>query len=237
MKNSNRLKSKPKKPNKKNGHILRKAGVIKRISKKEKVEKAVLDIALRVAHEGHGALFIIGDFKKNKDYVCMYPNLFEKVKLNILRKDVVPIIYKLATLDGAVIINADGKICAYGARVKHQKNIPGFGTRHAAARGASLVNALSIVVSEEHRIVRIFKGGAIVMEINPYTKSVEKELDKIIRILNSPETSAMVAGALGSAMLAGAVTATVVLPGVFVFTGGYIISRKIMNMLKSLKKR
>ncbi|MCD6227469.1 DNA integrity scanning protein DisA nucleotide-binding domain protein [Candidatus Micrarchaeota archaeon] len=213
-----------------------------RDNKKEKVEEIVLDIALKVAKEGKGALFVIGNIKKNKDYVCMYPNLFEKVRINILKKkSIIPIIHNLSTLDGAVIIKPDGTIVAYGARIKNVKNLQGYGTRHAAARGVSSLNTLAIVASEEHHIVRIFKDGSIIMEINPYTKTVEKNLNKIIRLLNYPEMSAMVAGALGSAVLlgttaAGAVTATAVLPGVMVFTGGYVVSRKIMNFLEELQK-
>ncbi|MCC7570456.1 DNA integrity scanning protein DisA nucleotide-binding domain protein [Candidatus Micrarchaeota archaeon] len=209
----------------------------KKTSKKEQLEKTVIDIALDVAREGKGALFVIGNLKKGKDYVCMYPNLFEKNHMSLLKKGMGPIVKNLSGLDGAIIINTDGKILAYGARIKHQKNIPGFGTRHAAARGISNTGALAITASEENHIVRIFKQGSIIMEINPYTKTVRKNLDKIVSILNSPETSAMVAGALGSAFIAGAVTATAVLPGVIVFTGGYVVSRKIMDFLETLQKK
>jgi len=234
-KKSYKHKAKPKLRQKhtKHKHILK---------SKQKVEKFVLDIAIKVARQGSGALFVIGNLKKGKHYICMYPNLFEKKKLNIFRKGIIPLVQKLSMLDGAIIIKPNGELVAYGARIKKQKNMSGYGTRHAAARGISLHNALAIVCSEEHHIMRIFKEGNIIMEINPYTKTVEKNLDKIIRILNAPETSAMLGGALGSAIIlgtatAGAVTATAVLPGVVFFTGGYIISRKIMNLLEVLQKK
>ena len=42
---------------------------------------------------------------------------------------------KIAELDGAFLIGEQGKLVAFGARIKKSQALPGYGTKHAAAVG------------------------------------------------------------------------------------------------------
>lgn len=198
----------------------------------KKIEAEALEVMLQVARKGEGGIMVVGEIKP-KHYSCLFPNFFKDKKISIFDKGMKEVLSKLAIVDGAVIIDTNGMVTAYGTRLTVQKTELGYGTRHSAAKGISTTGMVAILASEQDRVVRIFKAGKKIMEINPHTRNVEKNINKIVKILNSPEVSAIAAGAVGSALLAGSTAA--VLPGVILFGGGYLISQKLMGMIKQFE--
>lgn len=192
------------------------------------VEEAVLDIVIHVARGGDGCLIVIGKLSEGRDYVCHFPDIFSKRKFNIFDKGMKEVLNHLARIDGAVIIDPNGRIRAYGARILDSVTVKGYGTRHAAAKGVSdNHDAIAIISSEQDKLVKIYKEGRKVMEINPFTKNIERNISKIVRLLESPETAGVLAGA--------AAIPIVGLPGVIVFAGSYLVSKKVLNMVKKIE--
>lgn len=208
------MKKKQKKSNKRtNGRGIRK-----------KIEEKILNIAVHLAKEGEGALFVIGD---KVDYSIL---IKQKVKdFNIFDRKAEKILKSVAAVDGAVIINKEGNVLAYGAMIRKTKPFVGYGTRHAAAFTASMKGNISILCSEEEHKVKIFKNGKLMMQIDGLQKNVEKDIPRITGILES--LGAGVVGTIGVAALAPALGIALI-PGVIVFGAGYYAAKSIIRKAK-----
>ncbi|MCD6549525.1 diadenylate cyclase [Candidatus Micrarchaeota archaeon] len=200
-------------------------------NKKEKgedrVEQVALDIAINVARKGEGCLLVLGGLKEGRDYKCHFPNFFKRNKVSVFEPGMKEVLSKLACVDGAVIIDPSGRVKAYGARILNTKTEKGYGTRHSAAKGASERGAIAVLASEQDKVVRIYKEGKKIMEINPFTKNIEKNISKIIRFLDSPEAAGLLAGAAAIPFVGA--------PGVIVFAGSYLVSKKALEMIKKIE--
>jgi len=223
-----------------------------------KIRKAVLEVALNIAKKGHGALFVIGDRTK---YELLYKNILPRKGISIFDKDFKKVLENFATLDGAVIINMKGEVKAYGARIKNPKTLKGFGTRHAAAYGASGNKQVTVLVSEEEKIVKIFKDEKLLMEINPFTKNISKNVPRIVNILDEATISKIsAAGGAGTAagtavgitagglsthaMIIGTALGITVLPGVLIFVtvagtfaGSYYAIKGILKLIQNKARK
>ena len=79
---------------------------------------------------------------------------------------------EFSRLDGAFVISDEGKIVSayrYLEASSEGLNIPkGLGTRHMAGAAISKdTSAISVVLSESDGLIRCFKGGELVLEIDP----------------------------------------------------------------------
>ncbi len=187
----------------------------------EKIEKKILKIAIDLAREGNGALFVIGDDIKYKNLLRqkLEPfSVFERGSEKVLKG--------LANIDGAVVIGSDGIVKDYGVMLKSPKAFIGYGTRHAAALSASRKGNTSILCSEEERKVKIFKDGRYIMQIDALQKNVEKSVPQITTLLES-----LGAGLLGTIGVASLTSnfGIALIPGVLVFGGSYYAIKKIFN--------
>ncbi len=191
---------------------------------KKKVYEAVLDTAILIAKKNEGGLIVIGN---TNQYECHFPNFFKRKKFYITDDGMVEVLSKLGIVDGAIVIDPDGRIKAYGARILKQEAEKGFGTRHSAAKGISKEGHLAILASEQDKVVRIFKEGNKVMEINPHTKTVEKNVSKIVKVLTKAETAGLIAGAAAVPIIG--------IPGVIVFGGSYLVSKTLLGMIKEIE--
>ncbi|MFH0970857.1 MAG: DNA integrity scanning protein DisA nucleotide-binding domain protein [Candidatus Diapherotrites archaeon] len=201
----------------------------KRTRKIQKIQKICIDMAIDIVKAGEGGLFVIGE---TKNYSILFPNLFENTTTTIFDKGMDKVLVKLGQIDGAIVIDSGGKIKAYGAHLTRQIAHPGHGTRHAAAKGISVQPGVTAVLaSQEDKMVRIFKGGVQMVEINPHTKGVETHLDKIVNFINKPEAALVTGAAVGSTVLGVAL-----LPGIVVFAGGYLLASKIFGLAKDTRK-
>jgi len=190
----------------------------------KKIEEKILNIAVHLAKEGDGALFVIGD---RVDYSIL---IKQKVKnFNLFDRGAEKILKSIAAVDGAVIIDSEGDVMAYGAMIRKTKPFVGYGTRHAAAFTASMKGNTAILCSEEEHKVKIFKNGKLIMQIDGLQKNVEKDIPRISAILES--VGAGVVGTIGVAALAPALGIALI-PGVIVFGVGYYAAKRIIQKAK-----
>jgi len=224
----------------------------------KKIREHILKVAVEVARQEQGALFVIGNKTK---YNLLFPKMVTQLKnkkVSVFDKDFQRTLIKIATLDGAVIIDDNGFIKAFGAHITNAKPVIGFGTRHAAARGASTNNQIAILISEEEKRIKIFKNEKLLMEINPFAKGINKNISTAAKILNdntiekisslggvgtAAGTAASLTTGTGLATAAsfGTALGIVAAPGIVVFATvagsfalGYLI---IKNTLKNIKRK
>ncbi len=142
------------------------------------VIKAVLELAVELGKKGQkgkpvGALFIVGDAGKvmNKSRPLSY-NPFEKSHVHVGDKIVNVMLKEFSRLDGAFVISDAGKIVSayrYLEPSAEGVDIPkGLGARHMAGGAITRdTNAIAIVLSESDGLVRAFKGGELILEVDP----------------------------------------------------------------------
>jgi diadenylate cyclase len=142
------------------------------------VVRDVLEVAIELGKKGQkgkpvGALFVVGDAGKvmNKSRPLSY-NPFEKSHVHVGDAIVNVMLKEFSRLDGAFVISDSGKIVSayrYLEPSAEGVDIPkGLGTRHMAAAGITRdTNAIAVVLSESDGMVRAFKAGDIVLELDP----------------------------------------------------------------------
>lgn len=193
-------------------------------NKMKDIEEKILKVAIEIAREGSGALFVIGE---DISYEKLMKHKFGK--LNVFDKGAEKILKGLAVIDGAVIINKKGDLVDYSVLIKKSKPFVGFGTRHAAAMTASKNGNISIMISEEERKVKIFKDGKYLMQIDALQKNVEKEIPLVTKVLES--TGAGIIGTIGTAVLAPTLGIALI-PGIIVFGGSYFAIKAFLEKQK-----
>ena len=142
------------------------------------VIRDVLKVAIELGRKGQkgkpvGALFVVGDAGKvmNKSRPLSY-NPFEKSHVHVGDPIVNVMLKEFSRLDGAFVISDSGKIVSayrYLEPSAEGVDIPkGLGARHMAAGAITRdTNAVGIVLSESDGMVRAFKGGELILELDP----------------------------------------------------------------------
>ncbi|SEN77347.1 DisA checkpoint controller nucleotide-binding [Halorientalis persicus] len=142
------------------------------------VIRDVLEVAVELGKKGQkgkpvGALFVVGDAGKvmNKSRPLSY-NPFEKSHVHVGDPIVNVMLKEFSRLDGAFVISDSGKIVSayrYLEPSAEGVDIPkGLGARHMAAGAITRdSNAVAIVLSESDGLVRAFKGGELILELDP----------------------------------------------------------------------
>jgi len=180
----------------------------------KKMEETLIQVGLRIAKRGEGALFVVGkvEYKPLVDQTVPPFKVSENPKL----------LESLALMDGAVVIDKKGFMEAYGVKIKSKKVLRNFGTRHSAALSASNGDNLVVVVSEEDKKVRILKKGKMVMQIDALQKNVEENVSHAVKILESIGVGTI--GAFGTSLLIPTV-GLALLPGVILFGSVYYLGK------------
>ena len=142
------------------------------------VIRDVFEVCIELGKKGQkgkqvGALFVVGDAGKvmNKSRPLSY-NPFEKSHVHVGDPIVNVMLKEFSRLDGAFVISDSGKIVSayrYLEPSAEGVDIPkGLGTRHMAAGAITRdTNAIAIALSESDGMVRAFKGGELVIEVDP----------------------------------------------------------------------
>ncbi len=170
------------------------------------VLETVIEIAVGIARQSidrarMGALFVVGDeeevLKKSKPLILDPLANYPKEMKDLRDANVQGTIKELAKLDGAFVISGDGYVLSAARHIEASSrdiDLPmGFGSRHMAAASISKeTDAVTVVVSEDEGVVRIFDDGGLVGEIlmgvwdlekikphikGEYEKIVEKNLN------------------------------------------------------------
>ncbi|MFW6458449.1 MAG: diadenylate cyclase DacZ [Halodesulfurarchaeum sp.] len=142
------------------------------------VVRDTFDVAIDLGKKGQkgkpvGALFVVGDAGNvmSKSRPLSY-NPFEKSHVHVGDPIVNVMLKEFSRLDGAFVISDSGKIVSayrYLEPAAEGVDIPkGLGARHMAAGAITRdTGAVAIVLSESDGMVRAFKGGKIILELDP----------------------------------------------------------------------
>jgi DNA integrity scanning protein DisA with diadenylate cyclase activity len=142
------------------------------------VIRDVLELVIELGQKGQkgepvGALFVVGDAGNvmNKSRPLSY-NPFEKSHVHVGDSIVNVMLKEFSRLDGAFVISDAGKIVSayrYLEGSGEGIDIPkGLGTRHMAAAAITRdTSSVSVVLSESDGLVRAFKGGEMMLELDP----------------------------------------------------------------------
>ncbi len=185
------------------------------------LKKVLIQVGLRIAKRGEGALFVIGNTEYSTLVEQSVPpfNVTENPKL----------LESLALMDGAVIIDNNGIMRAYGAMIKTTKTYKNFGTRHSAGLTAASGDNLVVIISEEDKKIRILSKGKMIMQIDALQKNVESEVPKAVDLLESIGAGAI--GTIGTSLLIPALGITL-LPGIIVFGSAYYLGKMLTKRLR-----
>jgi len=194
----------------------------------KKTISEVMFLVEEMAKKKKGSFFIVTKNDISSKYELLYPDLFKDKKMSIFDKSMTPVILALAETDGAIVFDDDGKVVAYGVKIRKTKVLFGHGTRHSAARGISQnKDVISIISSEEDGQIRIFKHGELAAEINPETGKDKKVMEKIGELVSKPDLQVATAGGVSSLLLG----LNPLLAGA-IFTGSFIITKYGIASLK-----
>jgi diadenylate cyclase len=142
------------------------------------VVRDVFEVAIELGKKGQkgkpvGALFVVGDAGKvmNKSRPLSY-NPFEKSHVDVGDPIVNVMLKEFSRLDGAFVISDGGKIVSayrYLEPGAEGVDIPkGLGARHMAGGAITRdTNAIAVVLSESDGMVRAFKAGELILELDP----------------------------------------------------------------------
>ncbi|MDA1054592.1 MAG: diadenylate cyclase [Planctomycetota bacterium] len=149
--------------------------------------KVVVDLAVEIGREGRegkpvGTMFVIGDTRKVIS--LSHPAGFDPVKGYVRKERALPdprvreAIKEVAPLDGAFIVAPDGTV-EKACQIVDADHVnltlsKGLGSRHwAAAAISKSTNAIAVVVSESNGTVRLFKGGEVILRIEPFRRAMK----------------------------------------------------------------
>jgi diadenylate cyclase len=155
-------------------------------SVRPEVFEGVLNLAIELANQGRegkpvGTIFALGDHEKvlqlSRQLVMNPFHGYPEEDRNILDPGLRETIREFSAIDGAFVIRDDGVVMAAGRHLNaalEEGELPrGLGSRHVAGAGITAVtDAVAIAISESDGTVRIFKQGAIFMEIEKASRSV-----------------------------------------------------------------
>ena len=189
-------------------------------NKNKKLEEVLIQVGLRIAKRGEGALFVVGETK--------YTPLIDQSVPPFKASDNPKLLESLALMDGAVIINKKGFVKAYGVRIKTTKIFKNFGTRHSAAISAATGDNIVVIVSEEDKKVRVMKKGKTVMQIDALQKNVEKDVSKAVEVFET--IGAGTVGAVGTSILFPPL-GVAILPGIVIFGSAYYLGKLIQKKI------
>jgi hypothetical protein len=154
-------------------------------SVRPEVFEGVLNLALELANQGRegkpvGTIFALGDHEKvlqlSRQLVINPFHGYPEAERHILDPNLRETIREFSAIDGAFVIRDDGVVMAAGRHLNaalEDGDIPrGLGSRHVAGAGITAVTeAVAIAISESDGAVRIFKQGAMLMEIEKASRS------------------------------------------------------------------
>ncbi|MBS3088543.1 DNA integrity scanning protein DisA nucleotide-binding domain protein [Candidatus Pacearchaeota archaeon] len=187
----------------------------------KELQETLIQVGLRIAKRGEGALFVVGEVK--------YKLLVDQdvPPFNVTKNP--KLLESLAIMDGAVIIDSDGKMKAYGAMIKSTRTFKNFGTRHSAGISASKKGNLVVIISEEDKKVRVLKEGKMILQIDALQKGVEKSVPQAVNLLESIGAGTL--GAIGTSILVPTLGITLG-PGILVFGSAYYLTKILSQKLR-----
>ncbi|MBS1263959.1 MAG: hypothetical protein MAG715_01154 [Methanonatronarchaeales archaeon] len=145
------------------------------------VMRAVITLAVEIGREGRegrpvGTMFVVGDSDKvmaSSHQLLLNP--FEghpTSTRDVTDPETWESVKEIAQIEGAFVLDDDGVVLAGGRYLDVDAEdvdiIKGLGAKHTSAAAISrMTDAVAVVVAESGGVVRIFKDGSIIGEIEP----------------------------------------------------------------------
>ncbi len=152
-----------------------------------------------------GCLFVVELDNVRGYYKPSNMQIFRKgnKRLSVLNEADSVMIKKLASLDGAMIINNKGQLVQVGATLTHAKNFLSHGKRHAFALGTSAYSPklVCMLASEEDKHIRTFREGYLIASIDAETHMPVDTRNRVVELLTSRVTSLVVASGIAASLL------------------------------------
>jgi hypothetical protein len=198
----------------------------------KRVMGSCLELAFKTVSQG--SLFVVElDRDAGSGY---YTKVFPAVRtaggkaLSVMGAKDAPLIKHLAELDGATIIDREGRLKEFGVTLKRQSTVIGHGKRHAFAAGTSRMrNVVCILASEEDKHVRLFRDGVCVAELDARTKVPTNLKQRVVDIVNNPLSKILVASGIATSILT-----LNPIPAIITITGSSVIVSYGFDRLKAL---
>jgi len=189
---------------------------------KNELEETLVQVGLKIAKRGEGALFVVGEVE--------YKPLIDQTIPPFRAIDNPKLLESLGLMDGAVVIDKKGFVTAYGVMVKSTKTLKNFGTRHSAGLSASSIKGNKVIlISEEDRKVKILKEGKMIMQLDALDKNVEDSVPQAVGVLESVGVGTI--GMIGTSLLVPSL-GIALLPGVVVFGSAYYLGKMLTKKWK-----
>ena len=143
----------------------------------KKLEEVLVQVGLRIAKRGEGALFVVGDVE--------YKTLIDQTVPAFKVIDNPKLLESLALMDGAIIIDENGMLKAYGAMIKSTLAFKNFGTRHSGDMNENDANdAIETLSKSVNNAYLLGAGNTVETVINvPYGVEDFRIKDKMIEFL------------------------------------------------------
>jgi len=193
--------------------------IISKEDKIKKIEQVLIEVGIEVAKKNEGALFVVSDN-------CKYKKLLrQKIQsFSIFEQGAKKVLLSIAMIDGAVVINHEGIVLDWGAKIETRRTFRGYGTRHSAAYSASFFkDSVAILVSEEEKKIKIFKQGKMTVQIDALEKNVAKHVSEANNVLESIGVGTL--STIGFSALAPTLGVAVV-PGIILFGIPYYLFKR-----------
>jgi len=150
------------------------------------VVDALIHLATQIGQEGFeghpiGTILTIGDCEavmaKSRQLTLNPFQGIPEAERNILDPKIREAVKNFSVLDGAFVVREDGVVLAAGrylTAVDDNVHVPlGMGSRHTAAANISATTqCLALAVSQTSGAVRLFKNGAIILELHPSSRRI-----------------------------------------------------------------
>jgi hypothetical protein len=196
------------------------------------VLSSCLDLAFRTVEEGSAFIIELDGSQGNSYYSRVFPTVRTaggKALSVLIAKDL-PVIKHLSELDGATIIDRNGRLKEFGVTLKKESTVLGHGKRHAFAAGTSRAkNVICIVTSEEDKHVRVFRDGLCLAEFDARTKVPMNLKHRVVDIVNNPLSRILVASGIATSILT-----LNPIPAIVTITGSSVIVSYGFDRLKQL---
>jgi len=155
-------------------------------------------------------------------------------RLSLFNKSDLPVIKKLASLDGAMIINRKGELVSISATLIHSYTYLNHGKRHAFALGTTRVapEVVCVLASEEDRKIRVFKEGVCYAEIDVDTRMSLSAWHKLSELLSSKTSHILISSSIAASVL----TANPI-PALITITGAQAIVAGSLEAIKKFAKK
>lgn len=143
--------------------------------------ETVVGLAMKIGQEGYegrsvGTIITVGDgvnvMERSRSIVLNPFQGYSESERNLLDPEVRESVRSFAVLDGAIVVREDGVVQSAGRYLlvgKQDLKLPlGMGARHNAGASISFeTRCIALVVSQTSGVVRLFKHGELVLEIQP----------------------------------------------------------------------